>query len=130
MVLFYYILQVGVVLSIASLSFFLYQKLSTCYTNHKTLKLEMANLRVQVMRTTPEKDEKLKTLYKDNPTAIEIIENATKNRNVRLYSVNSVETYRTPEPQDQDSIIKLNIARKQYKKVENQGSSAKILPLN
>jgi|GEM_PF-3623476 len=90
----------------------------------------MANLRVQVMRTTPEKDEKLKTLYKDNPTAIEIIENATKNRNVRLYSVNSVETYRTPEPQDQDSIIKLNIARKQYKKVENQGSSAKILPLN
>jgi len=129
MVLLHYILQLTGILTLAGMLYFLYHSLNNFYVRHKHFKVEMEELQEKVKHTTPQKDAALKERYKDFPIALEIIGNAEKNRQVRLYSVNSVEKYTTTSQTEDNSVVSLNpeTTTQNMRKISTEKPLAKIL---
>ncbi len=129
MVLIYYILQLAGILAFAGLVYLIYRNLNRLYIRHKHFKVEMKELEEKVKYTTPQKDEALKELYKDFPIALDIINNAEKNRHVRLYSVNSVEQYTRSSQEEESSVVELQpeASPSKMRKLSPEKPIAKIL---
>lgn len=137
--IFTYLLQLLLIGGLALLLFWAYYTIMGVRRSKIEQRLFLADLKEKVRFTTPEKDAQLRELHKNNKKALNIIENADKDIDIKLRSVASIEEEFEFAPASTDNIFTLDrreqltrhLELKRARRVgEVKQKTAKILDFN